>query len=107
MTPLAKSEFNHTETVFNFLLEKGANLVSLDVYGRTPLQRACVISLDKTIEILLQVKANISFKNDKSEMTALHYATATSNTRTDICRMLLTRGAELNGTDKWGPHPDL
>lgn len=105
VTPLIRSAFFLKGAVFHFLLEKGANLESLDIYGRTALQRACLTSQEKTVKLLLQAKPVINFKDEKYGMTALHYAAATTNTSTEICQLLLDHGAELDGIDNFGSTP--
>jgi serine/threonine-protein phosphatase 6 regulatory ankyrin repeat subunit A len=102
--PLTRAAVNRNRTIFEFLLTQGGNADVIDIFGQQPLQRAARISSEKGVEILLDAKADVHFKEEKFGMTALHYA-ARSNNDTAIAQMLLDHGADVNARDDLGTTP--
>jgi ankyrin repeat protein len=89
----------HTEIV-KFLLNHGADIESEIFYGDTPLMLAAWHAGDgkyETIKVLLEHGAKVNHK-DKSDCTALHYASMHSGK--EVINLLISYGADVNAKDK-------
>lgn len=75
-----------------FLIRKGADLESRDIYGRTPLHVATERNLIHAIEFLLEKGANINSQTDNG-FTPLHRAAIEGHYA--LCKLLLDKGADM------------
>uniref|UniRef100_D3TQD2 MYND Zn-finger and ankyrin repeat protein n=1 Tax=Glossina morsitans morsitans TaxID=37546 RepID=D3TQD2_GLOMM len=76
-------------------LKGGVNFV--DENGMTPLQHACCKGNKETVQILLDMGADINFNQHGANYTPLHFAALSGNT--EICRMLLDAGINPNSVN--------
>jgi nucleoside phosphorylase len=91
-----------SQSVVGSLLEKGADLESRDMHGRTPLSIAAASGSTETVRLLLEKGADIESK-DKKGCTPLLMAATYG--REEIVRLLLEKGADLESRDKDGRTP--
>ncbi len=91
-TPLHLAAENH-RTITEMLLNKGANIESLDAEENTPLQRAASAGRREIVELLLKRGAKVNHQS-KGGATALH--TSMWAKQPEIARMLLAHGADVN-----------
>ncbi len=84
-----------------WLLEQGANLHSTDIYGNTPLHNRAR-SIFGNIKSLLELGADVNFKNKKQE-TPLHLAANGHNA--ENTQLLMDHGANIHALNERGYSP--
>jgi len=75
-----------------------------DADGNTPLIWAVRGNHLETVQVLLQLGADVNIKDNEMD-TALHWAAIKGGQRTDIVKALLDSGASINMQDKQGRTP--
>lgn len=87
------------EELVRWLVEQGLDVDSPDGFHKTPLQSQITAfgSID-TIELLIELGADLEFKYKLYDYTALHYAA--SYRRADIVQLLITHGADMFAKDR-------
>lgn len=104
--PLFQIDRMTTEVVEAFL-DAGARVNATDAEGRTPLFRACYDPANlPTVLALLAAGVNVHV-TDHEEQTALHEATSNDRDSSDLVRLLLDAGADVNAVDTDGRTPLL
>jgi ankyrin repeat protein len=112
LTPLHAVSYFKNETsedkqkcldVIRLLINRGANIESVDEIGNTPLLTACwegnvVMAIE-----LIDKGANVNAKNI-GDMTALHYITNIDK-NINVVKRLLEEGADVNAKTKWNCTP--
>ena len=100
-TKLLHASFDGNLEVVKSQLGKGANIECKDVYGRTPLHKACKRGCLKVITLLLENGANIEAK-DFNDWTPLHVAI---HGRLELIKFMLGKGANIEAKDfnNWTP----
>ena len=92
-TPLNNALFKGNRKVVEFLLKNGANINFKDKAGYTPLHS---VRLKEDAGILIQNGADLNAKAQNGQ-TPLHFAVAME--RTEIVRLLIAKGADINNQD--------
>lgn len=89
------------EYITGDVLRRGVDIDTRNLDGETPLM--CAVRTDKmeVVALLLKNNANANARASESGKTCLHLATAKDKTGI-ITRLLLKRGAGLEGTDEMG-----
>lgn len=87
------------------LVQGGAGLDVPDEGGLTPLM--CAVVMDranpKMVKKLIELGANINQQDPNQGYTALHFAAR--DQQTDIAKILLEHGAQVDTIDAWGNTP--
>ncbi|EDO27038.1 predicted protein, partial [Nematostella vectensis] len=83
--------------IIQLLIESGANVLAVDFDERLPLHHAAEQGMLDNISILLQANPETINEVDNRSLTALHIAAAAA--RTEACRLLLEKGAEVDYRD--------
>ncbi|XP_035667626.1 death-associated protein kinase 1-like [Branchiostoma floridae] len=81
------------------LLEKGVDVNTRDIDGRTALHEACMGGYDKVVELLIENGACLNMTSNDGN-TVLHKACLGGHLK--IVELLIKKGADLNVTDKFG-----
>ncbi|KAK4078540.1 uncharacterized protein Triagg1_2871 [Trichoderma aggressivum f. europaeum] len=89
-------------TIVQLLLDKGADVESMDMHGRTPLSYAAENGYKAMVQLLLENGAGIDSKGGGSR-TPLSYAAR--NGHTAVVQLLLDKGADFKLTDIRGWTP--
>ena len=79
-----------------FLLDQGASVEVLDIYGNNALWAACYANSSECIKLLLDAGININFQNTASGATVLIFAA--SSGRELVVAQLIEAGAVLDLT---------
>ncbi len=95
---LSASATNGNTDIIKMALEKGAEVDCEDTYGFTPLESAAIS--DKTDAVRLLLKAGAHVRRNCSLLSA-----SATNGNTDIIKMALEKGAEVDCEDKDGQTP--
>ncbi|XP_008208761.1 ankyrin-2 [Nasonia vitripennis] len=96
-----------TDKMVSLFLSEGAEVDAVDEYGLTPLHMATQNRDVKVINLLLQHKADVNYKQTIRQLTALHMATNGDYESCDVAtiKALISHGAELNARDTDGRTP--
>jgi hypothetical protein len=101
-TPMHVAALGGHADMLSLLLEHGADLDGLDMYGKTPLYRASANGNVEAAQILLDRGADINARDDAS-WTPLF--SAAINGRFEFAQMLLERGAVIDARNIVGETP--
>jgi ankyrin repeat protein len=104
-TPLYWSLFDCKFEAAELLLKKGANANSADSFGLASLHLAvCCKDVDLSlIEHFIEKGADVNFKNTSDGWRGLHYAISCGSD--DVARLLIEKGANVNGLADDGTSP--
>ncbi|XP_035826279.1 transient receptor potential cation channel subfamily A member 1 homolog [Aplysia californica] len=87
------------DSIVNYLVSKGANINTVDIYGQTPLHFAAMRGNEVACRDLLYFRDRVKIGyEDKQGITPLH--SAAIHNHLEIARMLLEAGADLMCRDK-------
>lgn len=84
------------------MVEKGADVNALDIYGYTPLIEAAIANQLEIAKLLIKKGALVN-KNDLTRGTALHWAVENSNV--ELTELLLEKGADPNAYTAYSQPP--
>ncbi|KAL7621867.1 hypothetical protein AAE478_007367 [Parahypoxylon ruwenzoriense] len=98
-TPLSLAVRRDHEDIIRLLLNRGANIESLDQFGQTPMHTAAERGHAAIVQLLLDRGANIETKNKNGE-TPLSLAAKSGHAT--IVELLLDRGANIETKDNNG-----
>jgi ankyrin repeat protein len=101
-TPLHAAAAEGHLNVAMLLLERGADMKSLDSFGRTPLHLASCCGYAKVVSLLIDRGADLDAEESKKG-TPLHLALRSGHK--DTVQLLLDRGADANHPDNRGRTP--
>lgn len=93
-TPLMWAAFRNDVPMMRLLVERGADPNRPAVFG-TPLSQAAWHDNVEAAAFLLDHGATVDAR-DAFEFTPLHWAAVTESSRTDLVKLLLARGADVN-----------
>lgn len=103
--PLLSAVFSGRVAVVRLLLEKGADIESKDLGGRTPLHGAAFTGQLAVVKLLLEKGADIETRH-QCDQTPLHNAAALAKSELeDVIQFLLDKGAEVDSRDETGRTP--
>lgn len=106
-TPLSRAIQNSDTEVVKLLLEEDANVDCKDAKGRTPLWWAAFHGRDGNWDVLLRLlisrAVDLDARDEDMGRTALSFAAAYG--RTDVARLLIEKGADVNAKDAEGWTP--
>ena len=88
--------------IVQYLIQKGANIDSKDMYKETPLHHACWKGNLTVVQYLIEKGANIEAK-DRNQYTPLHFASY--HDKTEVIKYLISKGANKNAKTKDGETP--
>lgn len=91
-------------TVFEVLLQNGANCETPEMFGQTPLIAAAFEGEINTVKILINASADLEARDNSGQTPLL---VATKSYQTNIIRFLLDSGAEVEARDDRGWNPLL
>ncbi|MBL7880740.1 MAG: ankyrin repeat domain-containing protein [Chryseobacterium gambrini] len=86
----------------DFLKSQKVDLNQKDEFGDTPLYTACTSSNFEIVQILLKYPQNIN-EQCTGKCTSLY--SAVQKRKTDIVKLLIEKGADVNIADKYGNTP--
>ena len=105
MEQIGKVTGNNLHAV-EILLDMGADINSLDIWGASPLHRAAAVASNPdTVELLLSRGARLDAVDTRG-LTPLHMA-AMSNVMPDVLQLLLDHGADVDARSAVGATPLL
>ena len=88
-----------TSTYVKLIIDKIKNIDPYDVFGQTPLHRACVKSNLKTVKILIQHGANVNAVTKNSD-TPIMLVAAQENQQFKLIKLLLDFNAKRDIENK-------
>ncbi|KAJ3658220.1 hypothetical protein Zmor_009973 [Zophobas morio] len=90
--------------IIKLLIDNGIYVNVRNTYGRTPLHFCCENADFKTTEALLEHRALVNTL-DKDDNSALHYASTSSTKNTEVLKLLLDKGSNVNTPNSTGLTP--
>ena len=95
-TPLIifTTKLDHDIEILNLLIDNGADINALNPEGLSPLHTAVIEGNMKLTKLLISKGSNIEIKDSTSRSSPLLYAC--QNGRTELFKMLLENGADVN-----------
>ncbi|KAK1751560.1 ankyrin repeat-containing domain protein [Echria macrotheca] len=85
------------------LIQMGANIESMDMYGKTPLSCAAYNGHEAVVKLLLEKEADIESGSGSGQTTPLSWAAC--NGHEAVVKLLLEKGAEIESKDGLGRTP--
>ena len=93
--PIIVSSAYGAKEIFNFLVDKGVDVIVKDFIGNTPLMYSCLNNNLEMINILLKKGSSVN-DTSKNGLTPLMYASQIIGLNVNIIDTLLKKGADVN-----------
>ncbi len=99
-TALTEACKNGNKDICRLLIDKGAQIGSMDKYDNHPIHYACLNGHSDIAEILVQNGENVNIIGH-SRRTPLHCACSKKQGNRNVIRKLISIGADVNARDGW------
>lgn len=101
-TPLILAAQGGHIDIAEYLIKKGADMNTKDMFGRTPLSHSLEAGQLSMAKFLLNYGVNVNTKDDVSQ-TPLHIAVVKGNF--EVVKLLVEKGADVNAKNELGMTP--